>query len=53
MKKIISLILAVLLIGFIIVPASASGMDDFQLAFFEDTIQDVENNTSIEDRQCR
>lgn len=52
MKKIISLILAVLLIGFIIVPASASGMDDFQLAFFEDTIQDVENNTSIEDAQA-
>lgn len=44
--------LAILLVGTIIpVPAFASGMDDFQLAFYDDIIQDIENNTSIPDAQ--
>ena len=52
MKKIGSLVLSLLLLSnTFIISAFAEGIDDFQLAFYEDTIQDVENNTSIADAQ--
>lgn len=52
MKKLISLVLSVFLImGVIIIPVSATGLSDFKLAFYEDVIQDTENNTLPQDAQ--